>query len=164
MVQGLCAKHGTDYIKFDTFEEAEMLCEAVKNQTVCVPKEVTVVGGCSLDDIEPTQVSAMPTCEKDDFVGAKKMFKELAIEYKKLTGKDPMNYCTDGGDATCRQVFDSLLGHALDPMSPLGQMLCGIKLLDLLVGIHNETVSYDPKHLAKRCWTSFLNESMVLME
>ena len=41
-------------------------------------------------------------------------------------------------------------------------MLCNIVFLDLQVGAHNETVSYDPKHLVKRCWTSFVNESVVI--
>ena len=55
------------------------------------------------------------------------------------------NFLTDE-EATRRQIFKELLSHTLDSHTPLGEMLCGIKLLDLQVGAHNETVSYDPKH------------------
>lgn len=162
VIQGLCSSHGVAHMKFDTYEEAENLCEAVKNGTVHVPTEVTVVDGCSMDDCDPVQiVSALPTCDKKDFDGGLEMFKQLSEEYKRLTGKDLCNFSTDG-DATRRQIFNELLSHDLDPTSKLGEMLCGISLLDLQVGAHNETVSYDPKHLAKRCWTAFVNESVSI--
>ena len=62
--QGLCALHGVQHVKFNSYEEAEQLCEAVKDGSVHVPKEVTVVGGCAMDDVGPMQiVSAMPTCD-----------------------------------------------------------------------------------------------------
>ena len=96
-VQGLCTKHGVGYTKFNTYEVAEKLCEAVKNGTVHVPNEVTVVGGCAMDDTEPLQiVLAMPSCDKKDFDGSYKMFKELSEEYTRLTGKDLSNFSTDG--------------------------------------------------------------------
>ena len=162
VIQGLCSSHGVQHMKFDTYEEAEQLCEAVKNGTIHVPKEVTVVGGCSMENLEPMQIiSAMPTCDKNDFDGGLDMFKNLSEEFTRLTGKDLCNFSTDG-DATRRQIFNELLSHDLEPASPLGEMLCRIDLLDLQVGVHNETVSYDPKHLAKRCWTSFVNESVCI--
>ena len=85
------------------------------------------------------------------------MFKELSEEYTRLTGKDLSNFSTDG-DLLRRQVFNELLCYELDSASPLDEILGNIKLLDLQVGAHNETVSYDPKHLVKRCWTSFVDE------
>ena len=161
-VQGLCSCHGVEYLKFSTYEEAEKLCEAVKNGLVHVPTEITVVGGCSMDSSDPVQViSAMPTCDKKDFEGGLEMFKQLSEEYTRKTGKDLCNFSTDG-DATRRQIFNELLSYDLDPTSSLGEMLCDIDLLDLQVGIHNETVSYDPKHLVKRCWTAFINESVTV--
>ena len=81
LIQGLCSSHGVAHMKFDTYEEAENLCEAVKNGTVHVPTEVTVVGGCSMDDCDPVQiVCALPTCDKKDFDGGLEMFKQLSEE------------------------------------------------------------------------------------
>ena len=162
LVQGLCHEHGIPYKNFHSYEEANLLSEAVKAERVHVPKEVTLVGGCSLNNTLATDViCAWPTCDKNNYNQSFVMFQSLANEYYKITGKPPMNFSTDG-DSTRRQVFNSLLSHELDSTSSLGAILSGIPLVDILCGVHNETVSYDPKHLSKRCWTSFTKESVCL--
>ena len=91
------------------------------------------------------------------------MFQQLSDEYTRQTGKDLCNFSTDG-DATRRQIFNELLSHDLDPTSPLGEMLCDIKLLDLEVGAHNETVSYDPKHWQNAVGHPLLTKVSALQE
>ena len=55
----------------------------------------------------------LPTCDKKDFDGGLEMFKQPSEEYKRLTGKDPCNFSTDG-DATGRHIFNELLSYDLD--------------------------------------------------
>ena len=86
----------------------------------------------------------------------------LADEYYNVTGKPVMNFSTDG-DSTRRQVFNKLLSHELDANTTLGEIISGLPLVDELSGAHQETVSYDPKHLCKRCWTSFTKESVCVL-
>ena len=161
-IQGLCSSHGARYMKLNNYDDATKLLKAVEEGAVHVPHEVTVVGCTSMNDLSPTEVvCAWPTCDKGDYIESLKLFESLAEEFKAATGKDPMNFGTDG-DATRRQVFNALLSHELDPESSIGQILSGIPLLDLLCGVHKETVSFDPKHLAKRCWTAFVRESVCL--
>ena len=75
VVQGLCSLHGVQHIKLNSYEEAERLREAVKNGSVHVTKEVTVLGGCSMVDVGPMQiVSAMSFFDKKDFDGGFQMF------------------------------------------------------------------------------------------
>ena len=130
LVQGLCHEHGIPYKNFRSYEEANLLSEAVKAERVHVPKEVTLVGGCSLNNTLATDViCAWPTCDKNNYNQSFVMFQSLANEYYKITGKPPMNFSTDG-DSTRRQVFNSLLSHELDSTSSLGAILSGIPLVD----------------------------------
>ena len=161
-VQGLCKEHGAKFTKLESLDDATSLLEAVEKGDVHIPKEVTLIAGASMNDLKPTVViAAWPTCDKGNFDDSLELFETLGEEYKAATGKDPMNYGTDG-DGTRRQVFNSLLNHHLDPDSPIGQIISKLQLVDQLCGVHNETVSYDPKHLAKRCWTAFVNESVAM--
>ena len=51
-----------------------------------------------------------------------------------------MNYSSDG-DGTRRQVFNQLLSFTLDIDSPVGEIITGLLLVDLLCGVHQQTVS-----------------------
>ena len=106
-------------------------------------------------------ILAWPTCDKQDFEGSLSHFKSLGDTYFEMTAKPLCNYSTDG-DSTRRQVFTQLLNTKLDLDTPVGKVISGLPLVDLLCGTHQETMSYDPKHLVKRCWTSFTKESVCL--
>ena len=56
-----------------------------------------------------------------------------------------------------------MLSYHLDADTALGEIIPGLPLVDELCGVHQETVSYDPKHLSKRCWTSFTKESVCVL-
>ena len=140
LVQGLCYEHGVPYKNFHSYEEANLLSEAVKAERVHVPKEVTLVGGCSLNNILATDViCAWPTCDKNNYYQSLEHFQSLANEYYEMTGKPPMNFSTDG-DSTRRQVFHYLLSHELDSTTPLGAIFSGIPLVAFVCGVHNKTV------------------------
>ena len=159
-MQGLCSKHGVPFNIFRPYEETNLLAEAVKVENVHIPKECSVVAGCVLDDTAPSEtILASPTCEKNNFGQSLETFESLANEYYTATGKPVLNFSTDG-DSTRRQVFTKLLSHDLDPSSLLGEIISGFPLVDELCGIQQETVSYDPKHLCKRCWASLTKESV----
>ena len=161
-VKGVCYQHGSEYRSFSSYEEAEKLAEAVKNSEVHVPKECLVISGCSMNNTSPSDIIlAWPTCDKQDFQGTYDHFESLSDKYLEMTGKPLMNFATDG-DGTRRQVFNSLLNNTLDESTPVGEIICGLPLVDLQCGSHQETVSYDPKHLVKRSWTSFIKESVCI--
>ena len=50
----------------------------------------------------------------------------------------------------------------LSLLSPLYDILGSIPLLDIRCGPYDETVSYDPKHLVKRCWCAAINETICI--
>ena len=109
-------------------------------------------------------ILAWPTHDKSDFEGTYDhliVFDSLSDTYFEMTGKPLMNFSTDG-DPTRRQVFNQLLNKTLDASTPVGEIICGLPLVDLLCGTRQETVSYDPKHLVKRSWTSFTKESVCI--
>ena len=60
-----------------------------------------------------------------------------------------LNWATDGAGAR-RQIFDSLMSHPLSKDSAIFPYISTLKLLDMNVGEHQETVDFDSKHLAKR--------------
>ena len=69
-IKGLCYQHGSCYKSFSSYEEAEILSEAVKNSTVHVPKECLVISGCAMNKTSPSDIMlAWPTCDKKDFQG-----------------------------------------------------------------------------------------------
>ena len=72
-----------------------------------------------------------------------------------------MNVCTDG-DSARRIVVHNFMSSTLSESSPLHDTLEKIPLLDLDCGPAEEMVSFDPKHLAKQCWCSAINESMQI--
>ena len=161
-IKGVCYQHGSEFRSFSSYEEAEKLAEAVKNSEVHVPKECLVISGCSMNKTSPSDIIlAWPTCDKQDFQGTYDHFESLSDKYLEMTGKPLMNFATDG-DGTRRQVFNSLLNKTLDESTPVGEIICSLPLVDLLCGSHQETVSYDPKHLVKRSWTSFIKESVCI--
>ena len=161
-VQGLCYEHGSSYTKFQTYDGAKTLADAVTCGNIHVPKECLIISGCSLNEASSSEiVLAWPKCQKSDFDQSFHTFEALCNEYYNLSGKPLMNFSTDG-DSTRRQVFNQLLHHELDPLSPLGEVIFGRQLVDTNCGKQQETVSYDPKHLCKRCWTSFTKESVCV--
>ena len=161
-IKGLCYQHGIQFQKIKSYEEAETLSDAIKDLKIHVPKECMVISGCAMNKISSSDIIvAWPSCDKQDFNGQFDHFNKISNEYVKMTGKSLLNFSTDG-DGTRRQVFNKLLSFPLDKDSPIGQIIAGLPLVDLECGCNQETVSYDPKHLVKRCWTFFIKENVCV--
>ena len=71
-----------------------------------------------------------------------------------------MNMCTDG-DASRRIVMYNYCSQQLFPIAPI-YVLGKIPLLDLPCGPFDETVSFDLKHLVKRCWCAAINGTISI--
>ena len=87
-VQGLCyEEHGVPFTTFRSYEEANLLAEAVKIEKVHIPKECSVVAGCVLDDTAPSEIILVvwPTCDKNNFGESLETFVSLANEYYNAT-------------------------------------------------------------------------------
>ena len=159
---GICYQHAPSNLKFNTFEDLEALTESIKNDQIHVPKETLVIGLSRLDCKSKFNVIlAWPTCAKDDYIGTAEMVTKCSQQYRALTGKSLMNICTDG-DSARRIVMHNFCDNDLSLVSPLHATLSDIPLLDLSCGPNEETVSYDPKHLVKRCWCACINETVSI--
>ena len=156
-IQGVCYQHAPSSLQFNKFEDLESVAESIRNDDCHVPKESLVVGVNRLDcKSKFTVILAWPSCSKDDYDGTYKMVASSSRQYRTLTGRPLMNICTDG-DSARRIVMHNYCDKNLSHVSPLHDTLSNIPLLDLSCGPYEETISYDPKHLVKRCWCSCIN-------
>ena len=161
-MQGICYQHAPSNLQFDTYADLETISQKIRNEECHVPKECLVVGFNRIDSKSKFNVIlAWPTCAKDDYDGTFKIISTSSREYKKQTGKPLMNICTDG-DAARRIVVHKYCDKTLSPLSPLYDTVSDIPLLDLSCGPYDETVSYDPKHLVKRCWCASINGTVKI--
>ena len=84
------------------------------------------------------------------------MFNSISDSIKNKIDANPLNFNTDG-DSTRRQAMHAITQNELDSNSDLGKKIHALPLIDTNVGNNLETVNYDAKHLAKRCWTSLIS-------
>ena len=164
-IQGICYQHGAKnehLLRFESFQEAQNIQEAVNNGTIHIPKDCLVVGLNHLD--EKAAVKALlcwPTCCKDDYDGTRKIFQAISDEVYQRCGKNVMNICTDG-DGVRRQVVRDMMCYPVDETTPVGEIISKLAFVDRECGKRQETVSFDPKHLVKRLWHAFVNQSISL--
>ena len=161
-VVGTCYQHSRDQVlQFSTYEEAKSLKSSIMQGVVHIPKDLLVVGLNSMCDNAALQiVLAWPSCQKNDLTGTIEIYGGISKLYYSTTGKKIMNFCSDG-DSVRRLAFNELTNNVLEQSTPLGEMIYQMEFLDKNVGLFDETVSFDPKHLVKRIWTNFINESFV---
>ena len=160
---GVCYEHHhLINLKFNSMDDAHTLQAKLAEDKVHVPKECLVSGISSVLQDIPFQVIVLwPTCSKDDFNGMCKMYADISDAMKLKIDANPLNFNTDG-DGTRRQAMHALMKYEVDKNSELGKLLTSLLLLDLKLGKNEETVNFDPKHLVKRCWTSFLSGKLEI--
>ena len=157
-IQGLCYQHTrTEHTRFSTFEEGQAIENVVKEGDVHIPSDLLVVGLNDMTDSAALQVVlAWPSCEKNDLEGTIKIYGGISQLFHEKTGNKLMNFASDG-DGNRRIAFTELTKYEVDKSTLLGELVHKMDFLDLNVGKYEETVSYDPKHLAKRLWTNVIS-------
>ena len=162
MVQGTCYQHSDKInLTFNTYEESQGIEMAIKNNITHLTKDLLVFALNNMCDDSALQVIlAWPSCQKDDVHGTIKLFGDTSELYYKTTGNKVMNFSSDG-DGTRRIAFHELTSFNINISTPLGAMISKMDFLDSN-GKYQETVSFDPKHLVKRCWTNMINESCII--
>ena len=160
-IVGICYEHHDQVnLQFNSLQDAQDLKDKLEKKIVHCPKECMVTGCSSLVKNIPFQVVLMwPTCSKDDFDRSCEMFVTISQCMKETLGMPAMNFNSDG-DPTRRQAFNAITKHDLDMDSDLGKIIEKLHLVDRKVGKNNETVNFDAKHVAKRCWTGLISEKM----
>ena len=158
---GVCYEHQSKVkLKFDSMIEVNALQEKWKNDEIHVPKECMVTGISSLVKNIPFQVILMwPTCSKNDFQGSCEMYVSISDSMKDILGAPAQNFNSDG-DSTRRKALHAITNNNLDLTSELGKTMTQLMFVDLNVGRNNETINFDVKHLAKRCWTSLISDKL----
>ena len=160
--QGLCREHAPSDLQFNTIEDLEKIADGIRNDEFHAPKECLTVGWNRLDcKSKLNVVITWPTCSKKDYGGTWDLISSSSREYHKLTGKNQMNICSDA-DPTRKLVLHNYCSEELCELSSIHSILSEIPLLDLCCGPYEETVSYDPKHLVKRCWCSAINGTISI--
>ena len=135
---------------------------AINNNVAHLPKDLLVFALNNMCDDSALQVIlAWPSCQKDDVHGTIKLFGDKSELYYKTTGNKVMNFSSDG-DGTRKIAFHELTSFNINISTPLGAMISKMDFLDSNCGKYQETVSFDPKHLVKRCWTNMINESCII--
>ena len=166
-LQGICYLHGRenpDLLNFETYEEALQIQDALKSGTIHIPKakDNTVVGINKLNEVDGVKaVLCWPTCCKDDYKGTENIFVTISDEVYRRTGKNVMNYCTDA-DGVRRLVLERYLCQSIDSMSPVGEIIVKLPLVDTKCGKRQETANFDAKHIGKRMWLALINETVEL--
>ena len=148
---GLCYEHGqSESLEFNTCSSIENLASMVREGKLHIPKECMVLAiGSNSIECSVQIVAALPTCTKNEIDFQCKLIETLSNDIVEMTGAPFLNWATDG-DATRRQIFDKLMCWRLNESSSLFGIISRLKLIDCNVGRYEETVNYDPKHLAKR--------------
>ena len=72
-----------------------------------------------------------------------------------------INICTDG-DSTRRQVMNNIMQHEIPFFCPIYSYVKDLPFVDTKLGKNLETVNFDAKHLAKRCWCTMLKDKVEL--
>ena len=157
-IVGVCYEHHKAVsLNFDTMTDVELLQDKLIKGEICIPKECLVTGISSVAKNMPFEVILMwPTCSKGNVGGMAKMYTEISDGMNKLYGAPSLNFNTDGASDR-RQALHAITDYTLDISSELGKKIDSLPLVDQTVGKYNETKNFDPKHLAKRCWTSFIS-------
>ena len=75
---------------------------------------------------------------------------------KCILGAPAQNVNSDG-DSTRRQALHAITNNDLNLLSELGEIIKQLMFADQKVAKYNETINFDAKHLAKRCWTSLIS-------
>ena len=91
------------------------------------------------------------------------MTEEIGKAFYQTNGAHLMNFCTDR-DSTRRQVYNSPMKYEVPIDSNVGKIIHKLPFVDSLAGKNIETVSYDPKHIAKRSWTSQISRKMEIKD
>ena len=71
-----------------------------------------------------------------------------------------MNICTDGNE-TRRQAYNAIMKYEVSADSSIGKIVHELPLFDTRAGKNQQTVSFDPKHLTKRCWTFLTLNTLI---
>lgn len=78
-IKGLCYQHGIPFQKLSSYEEAEALAEAINDFSVHVPKECTVIYGCTMNSTTPSDILvAWPSCDKLNLHGQYEHFNKIS--------------------------------------------------------------------------------------
>ena len=119
-----------------------------------VPKESMVIALGSNNSVSSKAqlVCALPTCSKKEVDFQANLLNSFSTEFYIRYNTPILNWSTDG-DPARRQLFNSLMSYDLLPTSPIYDIISKLKLIDTKVGLHEETVNFDAKHLLKRLRT-----------
>ncbi|XP_066914918.1 uncharacterized protein [Clytia hemisphaerica] len=157
---GICYEHGREVnMNFESYQHVQELSNQVKDGKLHVPKETMVIV-CSNNTVKARVqvVAALPTCSKNEIEYQKHIVLTISKEFFKVHKVPLLNWATDG-DATRRMLFDQLMCYDLPPTSPIYDTISKLKLVDMKVGPHDETVNFDHKHIAKRIRGNITNNN-----
>ena len=148
---GLCYEHGQhEDVTFVDYKHVEELANKVKEGELHVPKETMVLATSSNSvNCKAQIVAALPTCSKKETEFQSTLIDKVSSQFAEKNGAPFLNYSTDG-DATRRIIFDYLMRFEISPISPIYETVSKLRLMDKNVARNDETVNFDPKHLAKR--------------
>ena len=109
----------------------------------------------SVNKFEPVLI--WPSCSKKDFTGTKKFIADISAALYARHGTHFINICTDMG-TTRRQVMHNIMQHEISFFCPIYSYVKDLPFVDTKLGKNLETVNFDAKHLAKRCWCTMYVE------
>ena len=93
-------------------------------------------------------ICALPTCSKKETEFQANLINSISPQFYIKYNVPILNWSTDG-DSVRRQLSVSLMSHDLQQSSPIYEIISKLKLIDTKVGIHQETVNFNAKHLIK---------------
>ena len=159
---GACYQHGKNVkLELDTFDDCIELEKAIEEDRLHIPKECLCVGVLSLNENKAFQPAIIwPSCQKDDVDGTINIITEIQSVMKRKFGFPAIQICTDGDSSRRKVSFNVMVSDARDFEWSIH--VYDLPLVDYLVGINGETFTFDPKHLAKRCWCMCLREKMTI--
>ena len=161
-VYGICCQHGkTIKTTIETYEDCTNLKEEYDKGDLHVPKECVVAGVMPHEAASIQVVVMWPNCSKKDIHGTIGLINEVNSAVQQTTGTPLINICTDG-DATRRKICSKILNFTVKSTERWHHIVANLPFVDLLVGKEGQSISFDPKHLSKRCWCMFLKDKVNL--
>ncbi|KAF8165814.1 hypothetical protein B0H34DRAFT_787178 [Crassisporium funariophilum] len=171
MILGVCREHGKQTaLEYRSQFQADTLLKCLKNKTVHLATEATVIG-CSIFSSDSRKNVTKPfvvsgTCKRETVHNQTMLLRRASSTLNaKLRSMNCRLYClSSDGDAHRRQSFITLtLDRDHLESSPIHPLLTSLPLFNLKCGEEDITPDFDCKHVLKRFRNTLLCQKGVVI-